>query len=128
MAREKYLNYSGLEHLSEYIKERLVIVNSIPASPNDGDVVLYMGETTASYTHGYLYSYSSADADWKIEATGIKLKLNGEIISGETEIYAPIQSGSRGDILVSNGENQAPTWSPITEYRPQVAGDALLFR
>lgn len=127
MSNRKYLDYDGLEHVSEYIKERLIVVTSIPASPADGDVVLYMGTTTEDYTHGCLYSYNAADAEWIVEATGIKLKLNGEDISGQVEIYAPTQSGSRGEVLTSNGIDKEPIWSAFSGYTPTVDDDVLLF-
>lgn len=130
MSQHKYLDYEGLERLSEYIKERLIVINQIsdiPESPSDGDVILYMGETAIDFDHGCLYSYVEEDEAWKLEATDIKIKLNGEETSGLVEIYAPTQSGSPGQFLASGGENEEPIWTTIAGYNPHVIEDTLLF-
>lgn len=123
----KYLNYEGLEHLSDYIKARLVVVDDIPESPSNGDIILYMGETTADYTRGCLYSYNSEDEEWELESANIKVNLNGEDVSGSVSLYAATQAGEPGKILTSMGENEEPEWRSYTGYAPEIYEDILAF-
>ena len=58
----------------------------------------------------------------------ISIILNGKKQTGdEVSFYAPIVGGSQGQMLVSNGTNQAPTWAPFNGFYPTVIGDALYF-
>lgn len=130
MSQHKYLDYEGLERLSKHIKERLIVIgqiSDIPESPSDGDVILYMGETAIDFDHGCLYSYVAEDEAWKLEATDIKIKLNGEDAGKEIEIYAPTKPGSHGQVLTSSGEGAEPIWKSIAGYNPRVIDDTLLF-
>ena len=44
MATDKYLNLDGLEHVADYIKERLKVVDVLPENATTGDIILYNGE------------------------------------------------------------------------------------
>ena len=57
MAIDKYLNLAGTEHLADYIKKRLQVVTTIPANPEDEDIVLYKGATTVDFLQGSVYMY-----------------------------------------------------------------------
>jgi len=54
---DKYLNLIGTEHLADYIKKRLQVVTSIPADPEDEDIILYKGATSGGFLQGSVYMY-----------------------------------------------------------------------
>ena len=47
----------------------LKTVETIPASPEDGEVVLFVGTTTEDYQKGGIYQYSSSTATWTLIST-----------------------------------------------------------
>ena len=47
----------------------LKTVETIPASPEDGEVVLFVGATTEDYQKGGIYQYSSSTATWTLIST-----------------------------------------------------------
>lgn len=61
MAEKKYLNEAGLSRVAEYVNEKLKTVSAMPASPNENDIVLYVGSNTATYTQGNLYRFNGTD-------------------------------------------------------------------
>lgn len=54
-----YLDYNGLSLVANKVRERLQKVSSMPTSPSTGDVVLYIGTTSSSYTKGHIYQYNN---------------------------------------------------------------------
>ena len=66
---KKYLGESKLPRVAEKVKERLKKVSVIPASANDREVVLFIGESTEDYTKGHLYQYDEVNTDW-VDITG----------------------------------------------------------
>jgi len=54
---EKYLNKEGLEIVSEYIKNKLTIVKTLPTASADelGNIYEFVGTTTANYINGRFY-------------------------------------------------------------------------
>lgn len=121
---QKYLDYNGLSHLSSYIKERLVIVKSIPNSPSNGDIILYMGNTNQNFKHGGIYTYDATNNKWDSDFS--KIRLNGIDTTGDVDFYAPTQSGKLGQLLISQGANQAPIWHDLSYY-PIIDGDTVSF-
>lgn len=45
---------------------KLTMVTSLPLAPADGQVVLYIGVTTAELVQGGTYMYDETDAEWKL--------------------------------------------------------------
>jgi hypothetical protein len=66
--------------------------------------------------------------DWKNRSGSTSIILNGEDKSGDiADFYAPGEPEASGHVVVSNGPNQAPTWSPYAGYCPIVVEDNLVF-
>ena len=66
--------------------------------------------------------------DWINRSGSTSIILNGEDKSGtEANFYAPGEPEKSGEIVVSNGPNQVPTWSPYAGYCPVVVEDNLVF-
>lgn len=71
MATKQYLDADGLAVVASKVNEKLKVVATMPATPTSGQVVLYVGATTADYTQGGIYLYngtawvliSTADVD-----------------------------------------------------------------
>ena len=66
-----FVGTEAAETLASHIQKRLLVADTMPASPAEGQVVLYAGATTASFTQGGIYLYdgeawhliSAADID-----------------------------------------------------------------
>ena len=69
MAARKYLNDSGLEHLSSYVNAKLTVVSTMPSAPTDLRTVLYIGETTEDYIQGGIYLYDVPNDEWILIST-----------------------------------------------------------
>lgn len=66
--------------------------------------------------------------EWINRSGSTFIILNGEDKSGtEADFYAPGAPEKSGEIVVSNGPNQAPTWSPYAGYCPMIVEDNLVF-
>ncbi len=71
MANKQYLDADGLAVVASKVNEKLKVVATMPATPTNGQVVLYVGTTTTDYTQGGIYLYngtawiliSTADVD-----------------------------------------------------------------
>ena len=99
---KKFLDYDGLSSVANKIKERLIKVTTMPASPSNGDAVLYVGTTTGNYTRGLVYIYNSSTSSWEAcggttysEGDGIDISNNTisveEMPSTDmSEIVAPL--------------------------------------
>ena len=58
----------------------------------------------------------------------ISIYLNGKKQTGdEVSFYAPIDSGAEGQMLISNGKNNAPSWVPFNGFYPTIVDDKLCF-
>ena len=65
--------------------------------------------------------------DW-VAKGGTSVTLNGQDKTGErASFYAPIGSGEEGQVLISNGENEAPEWNSFNGYCPQIVDTELCF-
>ena len=127
MAVDKYLNLAGLEEVANKINERLKKVSTMPASPSDGDIVLYIGITTEDYINGLIYSYNGTENKW-VSRGGTSIILNGDDKTGdEADFYAPTVAGSEGQVLVSQGANAAPSWTSFAGYCPTINENSLDF-
>ena len=69
MAARKYLNDSGLEHLSSYVNAKLTVVSTMPSAPTELRTVLYIGETTEDYIQGGIYLYDEDNDEWILIST-----------------------------------------------------------
>ena len=58
MATDKYLNLVGLEQVASKVNQKLRTVTAMPAAPEENDIVLYNGATTAKYKQGSIYLYT----------------------------------------------------------------------
>lgn len=59
---------------------------------------------------------------------GTSVILNGQDKTGDVaDFYAPTNSGNVGQVLVSNGENTAPTWESYSGYSPTIVDNYLYF-
>ena len=66
--------------------------------------------------------------DWVRKSEGTSVILNGVDKTGsEASFYAPTASGTTGQVLVSNGDANAPSWGSISGYSPSVVDDTLVF-
>ena len=127
MAVDKYLNLAGLEEVADKVNEKLKKVSTMPASPSDGDMVLYVGVTTSDYINGIIYAYDGAQSKW-VSKGGTSVILNGADKTGdEADFYAPTASGNEGQVLISQGVDEAPTWGSFSGYAPQFIDDSLCF-
>jgi len=190
MASDKYLSLDGLEHVADYVNKKLRVVTSIPANPEDKDIVLYKGTTSGGFLQGSVYMYlvenyfawtdgtntyytlsdtpvagdtvyedtsgtvsshtvsaydvgndeitvdgiayarnNAGDVDtsrWELQDTSII--LNGSQKTGdEANFYAPTASGTEGQVLMSQGAGQAPTWTKYAGYCPTIIDDTMYF-
>lgn len=78
------------------VLNRLYYTNSIPVSPNNGDLILYTGATNTDYTRGGIYVYDSSNTKWnmisasQIEVgTGLHYTQNGftNVLEADTNIF-----------------------------------------
>lgn len=46
------------------LADKLDKVTTMPSTPTDGQVVMFVGATTSTYTKGHFYQYSETDAEW----------------------------------------------------------------
>ena len=73
---------------------------------------------------------STSDTDiynW-VSKGGTSVILNGADKTGdEADFYAPTASGNEGQVLVSQGVDEAPTWGSFSGYAPQFIDDSLCF-
>ena len=100
----------------------------LDASLNRITINLIMGPSTNS-TVAFSFNDKGQITNY---STGIKLaSLNGNINDLAISIYAPITSGTSGQILQSNGDGNAPTWVDNksglnlehSEFMPEDYGD-----
>jgi hypothetical protein len=52
---------AALGNLNTYANKKLTITSTIPASPSNGDVILYTGTSTADYKQGGIYQYQVSE-------------------------------------------------------------------
>ena len=64
MASNKYLDKTGLQKVAGYVNAKLTFCSTMPESPVENQLVLYVGATTSSYTRGGIYKYS--DSEWEL--------------------------------------------------------------
>ena len=56
---DAFLDRDGLSKVAEKVNEKLKTVETMPASPSDKDVVLYVGESASNYIKGHTYQYQT---------------------------------------------------------------------
>lgn len=96
--------------------------NTIEAFDSDLNEV-----TINSLVYTRLTSEDTPELDW-VAKSNTSVILNGVDKTGdEANFYAPTVAGREGHILVSNGENKAPSWSSFSGYAPTVIQDELCF-
>ena len=61
---------------------------------------------------------------WQLKNTSVT--LNGAKTE-EADFYAPVNSGTAGQVLMSNGESNAPSWGSISGYSPSILETSLVF-
>ena len=60
------------------IDERLVVADSMPATPENGDKVLYTG-ATGTYVQGRVYKYNATATEWQLVGNGMTPITTAEI-------------------------------------------------
>ena len=105
---KQYLDYDGLERVSETVNTKLKKVTTFPNSPSDGETVIYIGETGANGITGYVYTYNAAQSKWI------------------PKFFAPKDSGIEGQVLKSKGPGKSPEWGK-GGYNPTVVGNSICF-
>lgn len=60
------------------INQRLVVADSMPAEPADGDKVLFTG-ATGTYVQGRVYKYSETASEWQLVGNGMRPITAAEI-------------------------------------------------
>lgn len=61
MAKIKYLNEAGLRRVSEYVNAKLTFASSMPESPEEGALILYIGADTTDFSQGGVYLFDGTD-------------------------------------------------------------------
>lgn len=120
MATDKYLNLNGLEHVADYIKERLKVVDVLPENANTGDIVLYNGEyeylgPSHQLIPGCIYQY----AEHVLQALGCKEKNDqGEFI--DPLYYIPMNpvtgepDRNEREVYIKNAEEE---WEAVGTWQ-----------
>ena len=62
MAVKKYAGEEAVGRIADYVNRKLTVVSSMPSSPTELMVVLYVGPTTEDYSQGGIYIY--ANGEW----------------------------------------------------------------
>lgn len=149
MADKKYLDEDGLAVVATKVNEKLKVVTTMPATPTNGQVVLYVGTTTATYTQGGIYLYngtawaliSTADVDltpYKKIFTGTKAEwealstaekkaydeadLTDDLAGGELVVTDVVTAGDLNPIT-SNAVAKAV--GPLSDYADFVSGNTI---
>lgn len=126
MADKKYLDEDGLALVATKVNEKLKVVTTMPATPTNGQVVLYIGTTTATYTQGGIYLYngtawvliSTADVDltpYKKIFTGTRAEWSA-LTTAEKKEYdeADLTDDTAGGELVVSDAVTAGDLNPVT--------------
>lgn len=84
--------------------------------------------TISSIVYDRDNSLDTSIYDWVSRSIGTSVILNGQDKTGnEADFYAPTAAGTTGQVLISNGENTAPSWASFTGYCPTIVNDSLYF-
>lgn len=96
MATKHFLDKAGLEEVAGFVNEKLKVVSTMPLTPTNGQVVLYVGETTSSYTQGGIYMYDSAGAQWNlISAVAVDLTPYKKIFVGNSDAWTQLSTAEK---------------------------------
>ncbi len=66
MANNKYVGEEAVTAIAGYVNKKLTVASSMPISPKNDMIVLYIGATTSSYVHGSIYKYNGITTNWDI--------------------------------------------------------------
>jgi len=66
MAEIKYAGEEAVSRIADYVNKKLTFVSAMPASPVDGETVLYVGASTSSLIQGGVYQYDSTNTTWNL--------------------------------------------------------------
>lgn len=66
MAGVKFAGEEAVERIAHYVNKKLNIASTMPSTPNDEDIILYVGGSTESYIQGCIYEYDEINEKWKI--------------------------------------------------------------
>lgn len=149
MANKQYLDADGLAVVASKVNEKLKVVAIMPATPTNGQVVLYVGTTTADYTQGGIYLYngtawvliSTADVDltpykkiftgtkaeWELLTTAEKkaydeADLTDDLAGGELIVTDDV---TVGDLNPVTSNAVAKLTGPITDISALVSGNVI---
>lgn len=61
MAKIKFTGEEALGRVADYVNKKLTFASTMPASPDTGTLVLYVGSDTASHIQGGIYEYDGTN-------------------------------------------------------------------
>lgn len=128
MATEKYLNLQGLTEVAGYVNEKLKVVTAMPASPNEDDIVIYNGATTADYRQGriYIYDLTRTYYQWS-DSTDNYYTVEETPAVGDT-VFSDTSGTVSGYTIEAYDElNNQVTINSLT-YDRNSAGDAPIYK
>ena len=59
LENDNYVNEAGVEAIATHVNARLKKVTSMPETPSIDTIILYIGESTSTYTCGAIYKYTA---------------------------------------------------------------------
>ena len=100
MAGVKFAGEEAVERIAHYVNKKLNIASTMPSTPNDEDIILYVGENTESYIQGCIYEYDETNEKWNI----INSVQTVELTTAEYESL-PVSVQNNGTIyFLTDGE------------------------
>lgn len=110
-ARQQAGTLTEGEYLIKATGQPAMQVTAMPTSPTTGDIVQWVGATTASYTNGHFYKYNGST--WEEVSLGgssphlyrhvvILAKGNNQNIAGYTRIYVTLYTNDSTELTSLN--------------------------
>lgn len=100
MAGVKFAGEEAVERIAHYVNKKLNIASTMPSTPNDENIILYVGESNESYIQGCIYEYDEINEKWKI----INSVQTVELTTAEYESL-PVSVQNNGTIyFLTDGE------------------------
>ena len=110
MAGVKFAGEEAVERIAHYVNKKLNIASTMPSTPNDEDIILYIGDTNESYIQGCIYKYDEEDDEWKI----INSVQTVELTTAEYESL-PVSVQNNGTIYFLTDGASAQTYALKSE-------------
>ena len=91
---KQFLNEAGLQSVADNVNKRLKTVETMPANPKDGQIVLYVGESGMVYTQGCIYQFDENEDEW------IDITSSGTV----DQSFNPLSSNAQSGIAVDEAK------------------------